>query len=81
MKCLSGNNLNKKEFENEEMAKNKLINTKKCLSNLGKFNGSNKNNIFKDGNFNNIIIKESQNKNSLKTDKSSKKEFDEILVD
>jgi hypothetical protein len=48
MKCLSGNNLNKKEFENEEMAKNKLINTKKCLSNLGKFNGSNKNNIFKD---------------------------------
>lgn len=48
MKCLSGNNLNKKEFENEEMAKNKLINTKKCLSNLGIFNGSNKNNIFKD---------------------------------
>jgi vancomycin resistance protein YoaR len=48
MKCLSGNNLNKKEFENEEMAKNKLINTKKCLSNLGKFKGSNKNSIFKD---------------------------------
>jgi hypothetical protein len=48
MKCLSGNNLNKKEFENEEMTKNKLINTKKCLSNLGIFNGSNKNNIFKD---------------------------------
>jgi len=48
MKCLSGNNLNKKEFENEEMAKNKLINTKKCLSNFGKFNGGKKNNLLKD---------------------------------
>ena len=43
MKCLSGNNLNKKEFENEEMSKNKLINTKKCLSNLGKFDEKKKN--------------------------------------
>ena len=48
MKCLSGNNLNKKEFENEEMSKNKLINTKKCLSNLGIFSGKNKNNLLKD---------------------------------
>ena len=47
MKCLSGNNLNKKEFENEEMSKNKLINTKKCLSNFGKIDVKQKN-ILKD---------------------------------